>query len=223
MKFIHIADIHFDRPFTVLETRGLAENRRLEQRNALRKVIDYIRENNIEYLFISGDLFEAEYVRKSTIDFINNQFKTIPNTKIFISPGNHDPYIKNSYYNTFDFEKNVKIFSPNLEKVEDGEILIYGYGFNDFYMNSKKQEEQIVLDKSKINILVTHCNLDGAKDNDERYNSVPKNTFKALGFDYVALGHIHKQMKDEEIVYPGSLVSLGFDEQGLHRYDRRRN
>ncbi len=223
MKFVHIADVHFDRPFTVLETKGLAENRRLEQRNAFKKVIDYIKENDIEYLFISGDLYEAEYVRKSTIEFINNEFKSIPNTKIFISPGNHDPYIKNSYYSTFAFPSNVKIFSPKLEKVELGSINIYGYGFSNFYMNSEGIENSIILDKNKINILVTHCNLDGAKDNDERYNSVRKSTFKALEFNYVALGHIHKQMQDGEIAYPGSLVSLGFDELGAHRNDRRQN
>ena len=39
-------------------------------------------------------------------------------------------------------------------------------------------------------------------------------------FDYVALGHIHKLSYNEEqnqnIVYPGSVISLGFDETGKH-------
>ena len=60
MKFIHIADVHFDAPFTVLNSRGLADERRLEQRSAFKQVIDYIKENSIPYLFISGDLFENE-------------------------------------------------------------------------------------------------------------------------------------------------------------------
>lgn len=38
-----------------------------------------------------------------------------------------------------------------------------------------------------------------------------------IGFDYVAMGHIHKrQTIAENIVYPGSTISLGFDEQGEH-------
>lgn len=38
-----------------------------------------------------------------------------------------------------------------------------------------------------------------------------------VGFDYVAMGHIHKrQTICENIVYPGSTISLGFDEQGEH-------
>ena len=71
MKFVHVADMHFDAPFTSLNSKkDLSEKRRLEQRNAFRKAIDYILENDIEYLFIPGDLYENEYVRKSTIDFI---------------------------------------------------------------------------------------------------------------------------------------------------------
>ena len=82
-------------------------------------------------------------------------------------------------------------------------------------MKSNQKNIQIE-DKSKINILITHCDLDGAKNNDTRYNPVSKTMLHSLGFDYVALGHIHKRMQDEEIVYPGSLVSLGFDELGQH-------
>jgi len=134
MKFVHIADIHFDSPFTNLsDKQGLGDIMRLEQRKTFKKVIDYIKENKIPYLFISGDLYEHNYIRKSTIEYINNLFKEIPETKIFISPGNHDPYIKNSYYNQFNWNKNVKIFTDKLEKVETEEVDIYGCGFNDFY------------------------------------------------------------------------------------------
>ena len=41
-----MADMHFDMPFTVLTKRNkLGEKRRLEQREAFRKVIEYIKEN----------------------------------------------------------------------------------------------------------------------------------------------------------------------------------
>ena len=64
MRFVHIADMHFDIPFTSLNNKeDLGEKRRLEQRNAFNKMINYIQENNVEYLFIAGDLYENEYVR----------------------------------------------------------------------------------------------------------------------------------------------------------------
>ena len=117
MKFVHIADMHFDSPFTTLSDKGnLGEQRRLEQRKIFKKVIEYIKENKIEYLFISGDLYEHQYIRKSTIEYINNLFKEIENTKIFISPGNHDPILKKSYYNNFIWNKNVYIFNSEKKK-----------------------------------------------------------------------------------------------------------
>ena len=79
MKFVHIADMHFDSPFVNLSDKeGLGDLRRLEQRKAFKKVIEYIKENNIEYFFISGDLYEQKYIKKSTIEYINNLFKEIP-------------------------------------------------------------------------------------------------------------------------------------------------
>jgi DNA repair exonuclease SbcCD nuclease subunit len=64
MKFVHMADIHFDTPFTVLGQRmNLAEKRRLEQRNVFSKIIEHIKYENIPYLFISGDLYDQQHVR----------------------------------------------------------------------------------------------------------------------------------------------------------------
>lgn len=223
MKFVHIADVHFDIPFKNLQSRGLAEQRRLEARSAFKRVIDYIQENNIEYLFICGDLYEEQYVKQSTIEFINKLFEQIPNTKIFIVPGNHDPYLKNSYYNNFKFVKNVKIFKQQIEKVELPKVNICGFGFDDFYIKESKYKELRIEDREKINILLTHGDLDGIKNNDAKYNSIPKTELKSLGFDYVAMGHIHKPMYDNNIVYPGSLISLGFDELGEHGMIVRRN
>ena len=145
MKFIHIADMHFDSPFSnLVGDNTMGEIRRLDQRKAFKEVIEYIKKENIEWLFISGDLYEQKYVRQSTIEYINNLFKEIPNTKIFISPGNHDPFLKNSYYNTYNWNENVKIFADKIEKICFENVNIYGYGFNDFYLEHSKIEEMRV-------------------------------------------------------------------------------
>lgn len=219
MKFVHIADLHLDVPFTNLKRNGLAEQRRIEQRNTIKKVIEYIYQNNIPYLFIAGDLYEHEYVRKSTINYINELFKSIPNTKIFITPGNHDPYLKNSYYNIIDWSSNVKIFSSNIEKISEKEFDLYGYGFEDFYSKNNKLQEFKIEDTSKFNILLTHGSINSSLDEEKLYNPITSKQLKQIGFGYIALGHIHKPYyisENPEFVYPGSLVSLGFDELGKH-------
>ena len=221
MKFIHIADMHFDSPFVNLSDKDImGDLRRLEQRKAFKKVIEYIKENDIKYLFISGDLYEHKYVKKSTIEYINNLFKEIPETKILISPGNHDPKIKNSYYNKFEWNDNVKIFGSKIEKVELPEVDIYGYGFDDFYCTDSGIENFEIENKNKINILIIHGTLDGASIEEKQYNSMTKKMLKQKGFDYIALGHIHTRdynsEENQNIIYPGSTISLGFDELGEH-------
>ena len=221
MKFVHIADMHFDSPFVNLSDKeGLGDLRRLQQRKVLKKAIEYIKENNIKYLFISGDLYEQKYIKKSTIEYINNLFKEIPETKIFISPGNHDPYTKNSYYNKFYWSENVKIFTSKIEKIECEDINIYGYGFDDFYCKDSGIENINLDNKDKLNILVIHGTLDGGTIENSEYNPLSSRILKEKGFDYVALGHIHKldynREKNQNIVYPGSTTSLGFDELGEH-------
>ena len=220
MKFVHIADMHFDTPFTTLSSKtNFGKIRRLDQREALKKIIQYIKENEINYLFISGDFYEHQNIKQSTIEYINDQFKTIPETQIFITPGNHDPYLKNSMYNTFNWNSNVKIFTSKIEKIETKDADIYGVGFEDFYCSTLNIENIQIENKDKINILITHGSLNASDKLQLQYNPLNKNKIKSLGFDYVALGHIHKPDYEEEnqnIVYPGSTISMGFDELGKH-------
>ena len=221
MKFVHIADMHFDTSFTTLTNKAnLGDVRRLDQRKAFNKVIDYIKENKIPYLFIAGDFYEHEYIRLSTIEYINNLFTEIPDTQIFISPGNHDPYIKDSFYNKFYWNENVHIFDAKLSVFEQEEADIYGYGFDDFYYTNCDLESTELKNEDKINILVAHGTLNASNTLEKQYNPISEKMLEDKGFDYVALGHIHKldynTKPNQRIVYPGSIVSLGFDELGEH-------
>lgn len=221
MKFVHLADLHLDAKFDSLSSiDGLPQKRRLEQRKALKDVVEYIKENDIKLFLISGDLYEQNYIRKSSIEYVNKLFEEIPDTQIFIAPGNHDPYIKNSFYSTYTWSKNVHIFNENIEKIDFEDAHIYGFGFTDFYCKQSEIEEIQVEEPDDINILITHGSLDGGSDDLREYNPLRQSKLKQLDFDYIALGHIHKpyynEEKNQKIFYPGSTISLGFDELGEH-------
>ncbi len=215
MKFVHMADVHFDMPMMSLkEKRDLIRKRRIEQKQAFRDVIQLVKKKNIDFLFISGDLFEQKYVEKSTIEYIISNFGLIPETNIFISPGNHDPLIKNSPYSTFEWPENVTIFGSEYGMISFDDVDIYGLGFDNFEFTSNAISEIKIENDNKINILVTHGTLNG---NSEKYQDIKEKDLKK--FDYVALGHIHnKKIDDSNIIYPGSLISCGFDEPGKHGF-----
>ena len=216
MKFVHLADVHLDMPFTSLKSnKELVKRRRLEQKFAFRKAIDLVKEEKAQVLFIAGDLFEDKFVDDDTITYIISCLNEINDTKVYITPGNHDPLIKSSPYNTFDWPDNVFIFGSEVGMDSFDNVNIYGIGFDDFEMDSTAIRDIKIPDNEKvenINILITHANLDGAS---HKYHDVKTQWLDK--FDYVALGHIHMpKVDDSKIIYPGSLVAGGFDESGPH-------
>ena len=211
MKFVHIADLHLDTPLVSLKNnRDLIKKRRAEQKQVFKDVIKLIKNEDVDALFICGDMFEQKFVEKNTVEYVINSLQLIPDIKVFITPGNHDPYIKTSPYKTFEWPDNVTIFSSKIEKVSFDDVDIYGFGFEDFEMYSNELSSFKVENPNKVNVLVTHATLGG----DKKYNYVAQSDLQQ--FDYVALGHIHKPKLDNNIVYPGSLTGCGFDECGEH-------
>ena len=72
MKFVHIADMHFDAPFTSLNAvENLGEKRRLEQRNAFKKVIDFIEKDGEEVYGDLGTVGKGGVLTFDDIVFIN--------------------------------------------------------------------------------------------------------------------------------------------------------
>ncbi len=212
MKFVHIADVHFDKPFTSTRySKKIVERRKLDTRDAFYDTVSFVKEYDADMFFISGDLFEQRCVTNETINFIISCLKRIPEVQIFIAPGNHDPLIPSSPYNTCEWPENVTIFTGEVGMFEYDDNIIYGLGFDDFDMDCDLINA-IDVDSSKLNILVTHGTLDGAS---HQYHDIKSGELNK--FDYVALGHIHlPKIDDTRIIYPGSLVSGGLDEQGAH-------
>jgi len=216
VKFIHMADLHLDMPFTNLnKEKGLSAVRRKEQREALKSVLDRAVAEKVDFILIAGDLFEYNYVRKSTIAYVIELFSSI-DIPIFISPGNHDPITEDSYYRTIEWPNNVHIFS-DLEKVELDNANIYGKGFKTIKDNGDGLNNFVIENDEELNIVLIHGTLDLPEAFSEGYNPLTSKQVKEWKADYIALGHIHKMnVMKNNIVYPGSLMSLGFDEPGEH-------
>lgn len=218
IKIVHIADLHLDSPFSGC---SLTERnaRRLELKKALSAVCDYCLENNTDILLVAGDLFDGEFVRRETIAYVAECFARIPETRVFISPGNHDPYNSASPYKYCRFPDNVHIFTD--ETLETVEIpclgtAVYGYGFTTGKMNGTPVSGIHPFDTSRINILIGHADLD---DPTSPYYNIKISDIASSGLDYVALGHIHKQsgimyFGETACAYSGCLVGRGFDECG---------
>lgn len=222
IKFLHFGDLHLDMPFTSLGDTGLQSSvRRQELKESFDRVIGLAQKENVDVILISGDLFEHSYIRKSTINHINDKFRQIKEIKVFIVPGNHDPLVVDSCYKTCEWSENVTILGEHTASVilENEGACIHGAAFRSFYEKEPLVSGIGPVDESLINILLIHGTVDLKLDSGN-YNPMTCEELDALGMDYVALGHFHNRIEGmgarKNIYNPGSPEPLGFDEQGKH-------
>jgi len=224
VKFLHCADLHLDAPFTTLgDDCAKASERRMDLKDAFDKIINTAMRENVDIILISGDLYEHDYVRKSMITHVNDRFSEIPDVHVFIVPGNHDPYVSNSFYRNYPWSKNVHILCGDNPAVVLHELktCVHGIGFKDFHGEAAQISDIKPVNKDYINILLLHgtVDMDFKKDN-HLYNPVSSHELSRMGMDYIALGHFHGRSDDiggYGLIYnPGSPEPLGFDESGEH-------
>ncbi len=222
VKFIHFSDLHLDNPFSSIGSdNDMVARRRQDLLEVFDIIIDITKREKADLLLISGDLYEHFYVKKSTIKHINNKFIEIADTKIFIVPGNHDPYLNNSYYKNFQWNSNVFVLSEERSKIEIKELntCLYGLGFEGFYKESFISDEIKTVNNEMLNILLLHGTVD-MNFTKKAYNLFTSEELSDLNMDYIALGHFHNRKDNigqRGIIYnAGSPEPLGFDEEGEH-------
>lgn len=208
-------------PFTMLgRERNRGSIRRQDLKDTLKRIIHIAKDENVDILLICGDLYEHDYIRRATIDYINDLFKDIPDIKVILIPGNHDPLAANSYYDYYEWNENVFILSNTNKSFFFPELAtnVYGIGFENSY-NQKPMVPKISIDPECFNILMLHGTVD-MNFGKTVLNPMTSHDLSLLGMDYVALGHFHKRIDHiggfSNIFYPGSPEATGFDETGSH-------
>lgn len=219
LKFIHCADSHLDAPFREYGAGGYAETRRNDIRKAFTAIIKAVKQENADFLLISGDLYEHRYVTRRTLEWLNMLLSDIQ-VPVVLIPGNHDPALGNSWYRTWDWPSHVHILTPDHPSLllEEQEVFFHGLGFSTY-----KEDKPDLLKvpkpvKDYFNILLFHGTLDMSFSG-EAYHPAESSELESLGYDYYALGHFHNIRTDyplKNAVNPGSPEPLGFDEPGKH-------
>ncbi len=212
-RILHIGDLHLDAPFASRTTVREATLRRSEQIETFSKIMG-IAAKEADLVLISGDFFDGENLRRETLNSVRRNFEALGDIPVFIAPGNHDPY---PVYQKTDFGKNVRVFPPEgaFWDLEGLGLRICGAGFASRFEKPRVMPEDIPKSGEYGNILVIHGDMSGAPGS-ERYNPLTEGDLK--GYDYCALGHIHrcgginKTPAGAFWAYPGIPEPTGFDE-----------
>lgn len=216
IKILQAGDLHFDTPFKDLN-KNIALISKEELLEVFSKIIDMSMENSVDILLLTGDIFDNLTVNKKTLIFIKNQLERISNIKVFISPGNHDPYNEKSFYKMINWPENVYIFKGNLESIviEDLKTVVFGAAFNEHHIR-KSMIKDITVKRDYINIMTIHGDISNTDEGND-YNPITLKDIGNSGLDYIAIGHRHNfsgilRENNTYYAYAGCPQGRGFDE-----------
>lgn len=212
LKIIHAADLHLDSPFAGLSP-DQAALRREEQRGLLDRLADLANEEQADLVLLAGDLLDGKRVYRETADLLARTLARIK-AKVFIAPGNHDPYGAGSPYAQPIWPDNVHIFtSPRPEAVPlpERNCTVYGAAFTQEQRGDSPLSGFTAAGEG-LNLMVLHGNTQGRD-----YAPISPADIAASGLNYLALGHIHQSSGLQKSghtywAYPGCPEGRGFDE-----------
>ncbi len=234
MKLIHLSDLHIGKKvneYSMLE----------DQQDIFIKIINIIDEQEVEGVLIAGDVYDKSMPSNEAVELFDDFLVRLAQRKlkVFVISGNHDSAQRIAFGAKLMHESGIYMSPVYRGKVEPitlndayGELNIYMLPFikpssvrnyfeeeiTSYTQAVKLTIDQMNIDTQKRNILITHQFVTGAMTSDSEEMSVggSDNVDASVfeGFDYVALGHIHRPQKcgSEYIRYSGTPLKYSFSE-----------
>ena len=201
MKFLHAADLHLDSPLEGLERYEGApvELIRGATRRALENLVELALAERVDFVVIAGDLYDGDWRDFNTGMFFVRQMNTLREAgiRLYLIAGNHDaastmtrklrlPVNPDGESAMFGCE------NPETRRLEDLGVAIHGKSFA-----NQAETKNLVPDYPApvghwFNLGLLHTSLNGSEEHDTYAPCTPAD-LRSKGYDYWALGHIHKR------------------------------
>lgn len=224
-RFIHAADLHLDTPFSGLihMPENILQQIRESTFRAFDRLIEICIEEQADFLCLSGDIYEQNlrslraqiHLQKGLCRLRDHGIRA------YIIHGNHDP--DDGSKASLAWPENVHFFSSQqVEAVpflKEGKIAatIYGQSYPTAKFTKNIVKNYMKRPDCPFAIGLLHTNLEGHPEHDN-YAPAKMQDLLQAGFDYWALGHIHKRGilsdKHPAVVYPGNTQGRNIKETG---------
>lgn len=220
-RFLHAADIHLDSPL-----RGLAgqegnsvERVRTATREAFHQLVGLAIEEKIDFLIIAGDLYDGDWRDYKTGLFFAAQVGRLNQAKIpvFLLHGNHDA--ESQITRRLELPNNVRVFGtrkPNTFTLKELNVALHGQSFRQRDITENLVPDYPAPVSGAFNIGVLHTGL-GGMGGHENYAPCSLEDLTNKGYDYWALGHVHRAIvlhQKPHVVFPGNLQGRHARETG---------
>lgn len=235
MKLIHLSDLHLGKrvnEFSMLE----------DQEYILTKIINIIDEQNPQGVIIAGDVYDKSVPSAEAVELFDDFLFRLSkrNLKVFVISGNHDSAERIAFGGRLMDKSGIymsPVYNGKVEPIaledEYGSLNVYMLPFvkpsnvRRFYPENeivsytdaiKLAVDGMHIDEAQRNILITHQFVTGALRTESEEvsvggtDNVDASAFD--GFDYIALGHIHRSQKcgSEFVRYSGTPLKYSFSE-----------
>lgn len=235
MRFLHISDLHLGRR---LHEVSLLE----DQQFILQQILDLIDEKKPHAILIAGDVYDKAVPAGEAVRLLDWFLTMLANREIpvFLVSGNHDSAERLSFAAKLLNYRNIFVSSlfekpepPVILQDEYGEVRVHLLPFvKPVHVRRAIPDAEISnytdaiaavinawnLDVDQRNILVAHQFVTGAVRSESETVSIgglDDVSGEVLAeFDYVALGHLHRQQKvgQDQIRYSGTPLAYSFSE-----------
>lgn len=212
MRFIHMADIHLG----VAPDKGKpwAQKRSEEIESTFYRLLKEAGRQGVDLVLIAGDMFHRPPLKRELKE-LNYRLESIAPAQVVIMAGNHDYMGENSNYRDFSWADNVHFFrreQMDAILIESLNTWVYGLSYEHREIREPLYDQVRPFDRPGYHILLAH-------GGDEKHIPIQKKALAAAGFDYVALGHIHKpEVISDKMAYAGALEPIDRLDMGEHGY-----
>lgn len=218
MRFLHLADVHLDTPFA---GRAPEVRRRLREavRDAFRSAVDLTLDEGLDAVVVAGDLFDGDTLSFETERFLMAQLRRLVDRGVAVvyATGNHDPGRDPGRRGALPWPDGVHVADgaePVRVQVHDRQGRMTGWITAVGHATARETDDLSKRFPRPAGMLpevaVLHAQVAssrGAEDHD-RYAPTTLDALRARGFDYWALGHVHRRQEllaDPAIHYPGNI------------------
>jgi exonuclease SbcD len=216
-KFLHAADIHLDSPL-----RGLGRSDDIpadEVRGATRKALDNLVrlaiDERVAFVLIAGDVYDGDWKDHNTGLWFVRQMARLRDVGIpvFLIRGNHDA--QNKMTALLPLPDNVRSLATDRaesRRLDDFDVIVHGQGFATESVLEDLAARYPPAGRGALNIGLLHTSANG-RDGHDRYAPCTVDALRSKGYDYWALGHIHKR---EFLAEGDPWIAFSGNVQGRH-------
>lgn len=208
MKFLHVADLHLDSPLRTQAARDsvMGAHLRAASRQVLARLVDAAVSEGVDAVLFAGDTFDSGVADVASRAALATELSRLARSGIpaLLIQGNHDALLDLDRYGPVS--DALTVLTPDAPTFRIGDACIHGMGFTAKHMAESLLPRYPQPDPGRWNIGLMHTSLDGAAGHDQ-YAPCALADMIGHGYDYWALGHIHKRSVHEAegtlVVMPG--------------------